>query len=53
MSMDGYRVYLDGLDLSDDEQANLIKVAQSIVENIIDDLYKEVENHDSTQRKAT
>ena len=44
MSMDGYGVYLDGLDLTDEEKINLIQITEVIVTNVIDNLFKELNN---------
>jgi hypothetical protein len=47
MSMDGYRAYLDGLDLTEDEKTHLIQDMVVVVTNIIDSLYKEYTDHDN------
>ncbi len=41
MALDEYRVYLDGLDISDDEKINLIEVTEAIVSNLINNLFTE------------
>jgi hypothetical protein len=49
MSLDVYRTYLDGLDLSDKEKSDLIEALQAIIENIVNNLIERRPLHGTNQ----
>ncbi|HBD7428746.1 TPA: hypothetical protein KKX68_001505 [Legionella pneumophila] len=50
MSLEKYRTYLAGLDLTEQEKQQLIETVLVMVENITDDLFARLDSHEETSQ---
>lgn len=50
MCLELYRTHLDGLDLSENEMIELQETLIAIVTNVVDNLFKGLDDHECSQR---